>query len=66
MTDVNLRSISRIFAHKKTIEQFLQPMIERAGGGGGSGWVDVPGGCAAIFGSIFQSYHTFVSVVSIQ
>ena len=40
MTDVNLRSISGIFAHEKTIEQFLQPMIERAGGGGE--WV---GGC---------------------
>ena len=32
---------SGIFAHKKTIKQFLQPMIEQVWGGGG-GWVDVP------------------------
>ena len=36
MTDANLRSI-RIFAHKKTIKQFLQPMIEQVWGRG-----DVP------------------------
>ena len=33
--------VSGIFAHKKTIKQFLQPIIEQVWG------VDVPGGCAA-------------------
>ena len=33
--------VSETFAHKKTIRQFLQPMIEQVGGGGGGG-VDVP------------------------
>ena len=33
MTDTNLRSI-RNFANKKTIKQFLQPMMEQMGGGG--------------------------------
>ena len=37
MTDANLRSI-RNFAHKKTIKQFIQPMIEQVWGVG----VDVP------------------------
>ena len=33
--------VSGIFAHKKTIKQFLQPMIEQVlrGGGGGEGWM---------------------------
>ena len=51
--------VSGIFAHKKTIKQFLQPMI----GGGG---VDVPGGCAAIFGSVFQSYYILCRFFSIH
>ena len=50
--------VSGIFAHKKTIKQFLQPMTEQVWGEG----EDVPRGCAAIFGSIFQSYCIFVSV----
>ena len=29
--------VSGIFAHKKTIKQFLQPMIEQVFGGGGGG-----------------------------
>ena len=36
---------SGIFAHKKTIEQFLQPMIQQVLGEGGGGWMcreDVP------------------------
>ena len=37
--------VSGIFAHKKTIKQFLQPMIEQVLGAGGGG------GCAAITGS---------------
>ena len=49
--------VSGIFAHKKTIKQLLQPMIEQVLRG-----VDVPGECAAIFGSVFQSYYIFVSV----
>ena len=49
---------SEISAYKKTIKQFLQPMIEQVCGGGG----DVPGGCAASFASVFQSYCIFVSV----
>ena len=48
--------VSGIFAHKKTIKQFLQPMIEQVLGAG----VDVSGGCATIFGSAFQSYYIFV------
>ena len=48
MTDANLRSI-RDFAHKKTIKQVLQPMIEQAWGG------DVPGGCAAFFSQFFRA-----------
>ena len=53
--------ISGSFAHKKTIKQFRQPMIEQVLGGGGGG-VDVPGGCAAFCASVFQSYCIFVSV----
>ena len=52
---------SGIFAHKKTIKQFLQPMIEQVFGGGGG--LDVPGGCVAFFALVFQSYCTFVSVL---
>ena len=37
MTDANLRSIWN-FAHKKTMKQFLQPMIEQVERGGG-GWM---------------------------
>ena len=48
--------VSGIFAHKKTIKQFLQPMIELV-------WGDMPGGCAAFFASVFQSYCIFVSVL---
>ena len=33
--------VSGIFAHKKTIKQFLQPIIEQVGGGGVC-WEDVP------------------------
>ena len=41
------------------IKQFLQPVIEQVWeGGGGGGRV---GGCAAIIGSVFQSYYIFVS-----
>ena len=54
--------VSGTFAHKKTIKQFLQPMIQQVFGRGGGG--DVPGGCAAIFGSVYQSYYNFVSVFS--
>ena len=43
--------VSGNFAHKKTIKQFLQPMTEQVWGEG----------CAAIFGSVFQSYYIFVS-----
>ena len=54
--------VSGIFAHKKTIKQFLQPMIEQVWGGGG--------GCAGrmccFFASVFQSYCIFVSVFSIH
>ena len=54
--------VSGIFAYKKTIKQFLQPMIEQVLGGGGGGW-----GCAArmchFFASVFQSYCIFVSVI---
>ena len=49
---------SEISAYKKTIKQFLQPMIEQVCEGGGG---DVPGGCAASFASVFQSYCIFVS-----
>ena len=35
------------FAHKKTIKQFLQPMIEQVFGGRGGR--DVPERCAAFF-----------------
>ena len=52
--------VSGIFAHKKTIRQFLQPIIEQVWGG------DVPEGCAAFFASVFQSYCIFVSVFSIH
>ena len=31
--------VSRIFAHKETIKQFLQLMIEQVLGGGGEGWM---------------------------
>ena len=48
--------VSGIFAHKETIKQFLQPMIEQVFGRGGGG----KGRCAAIFGSGFQSYYMFV------
>ena len=42
-------------------------MIEQVlGGGGGEGGVDVPGGCAAIFGSVFQSYYIFCRLLSIH
>ena len=34
--------VSGIFAHKKTIKQFLQLMIEQVWGGGGGGGGDVP------------------------
>ena len=57
--------VSGIFALKKTIKQFLQPVIERVlggGGGGGGGAVDVLGGCAAFSVSVFQSYCIFVLV----
>ena len=50
--------VSGIFAHKKNIKQFLQPMIEQVFGGR----LDVLGGCAAMFRSVFQSYYIFVSV----
>ena len=49
--------VSGIFAHKKTIKQFLQPMIEQVLGGGGGG-----GGMCRFFASVFQSYCIFVSV----
>ena len=49
--------VSEIFALKKTIKQFLQPMIEQVWGGGG---------CAArmcrYFKVSFQSYYIFVPV----
>ena len=44
--------VSGIFAHKKTMKQFLQPMMEQVWGGGG---VDVPGGCVAILGQFFRA-----------
>ena len=42
--------VSGIFAHKKTMKQFLQPMIEQVGGG-----VDVPGGRAAFLRQFFRA-----------
>ena len=40
--------VSGIFAHKKTIKQFLQPMIEQVlGGGGGMCPEDVPLFCVS-------------------
>ena len=48
-------SESRIFAHKKITKQFLQSLTEQV-------WGDVPGGCAAFFASVFQSYCILVSV----
>ena len=51
MTDANLRSI-RIFSHKKkTIKEFLQPMIEQVFGGGGGGGV----GCASFLRQFFRA-----------
>ena len=47
--------VSGIFAHEKTIKQFFQLMIEQVLG------VDMPGGRASIFRSVFQSYYIFVS-----
>ena len=49
--------VSGIFAHKKTTKQFLQPMIEQVWGRGGGG-----SGCAAIIGSVFQSYYIIQQV----
>ena len=44
--------VSGIFAHKNTIKQFLQPMIEQREGGG---WgVDVPRECAAFWVSFSE------------
>ena len=43
--------VSGIFAHKKTITQFLQPMVEQVWGGGGGGGVDVP----LFFGQFFRA-----------
>ena len=45
--------VSGIFAHKKTMKQFLQPMIEQVWGGGGE--IYVPGGCAAFLGQFFRA-----------
>ena len=42
--------LSGIFAQKKTIKQFLQPMIEQVWGGGG--W---EGGCAAFLREFFRA-----------
>ena len=53
-----INGASGTFAHKKTIKQFLQPMTKRVLGG--------RGGCAAIFGSVFQSYYIFVLVFLIH
>ena len=39
---------SGIFAHKKIIKQFLQPMTEQV-------WGDVPGGCAAFLRQFFRA-----------
>ena len=53
--------VSGISAHKKTVKQVLQPMIEQVFGGGGGGAMyreDVP----LFFGSAFQSYYIFVSI----
>ena len=47
--------VSGIFAHNKTIKQFLQPMIEQVLGGGGGGGVDVPGGCTAYLRQFFRA-----------
>ena len=59
--------VSGLFAHKKTIKQFLQAMIKQVWGGGGGGvGVDLPLACAAIFGSVFENCHIFVSVFSIH
>ena len=44
--------ISGIFAHKKTIKQFLQSMIEQVWEGGGG--VDVSERCAAFCVGFFQ------------
>ena len=43
--------VSGIFAHKKTIKQFLQPMIEQVWGGG----VNVPGGYTTFFRQFFRA-----------
>ena len=45
--------VSGIFAHKKTIKQFLQPIIKQVG-------VDVPRGCAAFC----ISFHIYCIIVS--
>ena len=52
--------VSGIFAHKKTIKQFLQPMIEQVFGGGGGGREGGRWMCC-FFASVFQSYCIFVS-----
>ena len=47
--------VSGIFALKKTIKQFLQPMIEQVLGSGGGG-VDVPGGCVVFLRQLFRAF----------
>ena len=48
-----------IFAHKETIKQFLQLMIQQVlGEGGGAGCAER---MCRFFASVFQSYCTFVS-----
>ena len=55
MTDANLRSIWN-FAHKKTLKQFLQPMIEKVLGEG----VDVP-----FLGSILPIFAYFCCILCV-